>query len=106
MLEKFLSHPFINGMLLDYLVDLKCVKQNHEILSNMKTGITKHLKGQRKSDLVISREIVCILTSSSSNGNSKGVTRVLGVDKHNIRKALGRGVQLDTMKDVFRITRR
>jgi hypothetical protein len=35
MLEKLLLHPLLNGMFRDYLVDLKCVKQNHEILSNM-----------------------------------------------------------------------
>ncbi len=84
MLEKFLSHPLFNGMLLDYLVDLKCVKQNHEILSKMKVGITQHLKGQRKFDLVVTKKILCMLASSSSNGNNKCVARVLGVDKHNI----------------------
>jgi hypothetical protein len=40
MLEIFLSHPLLNGMLPNYIVDLKCVKQNHEILSNMKVGTT------------------------------------------------------------------
>jgi hypothetical protein len=88
-------------MLPNYLVDLKHVKQNHDILSNMKAGITKHLKGQRKFNLVVAREIVCMLASSSSNGSNKDVVRVLGVDKCNIRKALGKQVQLDTMKDVF-----
>jgi hypothetical protein len=49
---------------------------------------------------------MCMLASSSSNGSSRGFARILGADKHNIRKALGRRVQLDTMKDVFWITRR
>ncbi len=35
-------------MLQDYLMDLKHVKKNHEILSNMKVGIKNHLRGQRK----------------------------------------------------------
>jgi hypothetical protein len=45
-------------------------------------------------------------TSSSFNGSSRGVVRILCVDKHNIQKALGRQVQLDTMKDVFWNSRR
>jgi hypothetical protein len=93
-------------MLHDYLRDLKCVEWNHEIFSNMKVGITEHLTSPRKSNLVISKEIMYMLASNSSNGNSRGVARILGVDKRNIRKALGRQVQLDTMKDVFWITRR
>jgi hypothetical protein len=70
MLEKFVSHPLLNGMLLDYVVDLKHVKKNHEILSNMKAGITKHFRGQRRSNLVVARETVCI-ASSSSNGKTR-----------------------------------
>jgi hypothetical protein len=84
MLEQFLSHPLFNGMLPDYLVDLKCVKQNHEILSNMRVGTIEHLRGQRKFDLVVAKKIVCMLTSSSTNGSNMCVTRVLGVDKCNI----------------------
>jgi hypothetical protein len=33
-----------------------------------------------------------MLASSSSNGSSRGVARILGVDKLNIWKALGRRV--------------
>jgi hypothetical protein len=76
MLEKFLLHPLLNGMLLDYLVDLKCVKQNHEILSNMKARITKRLTCQRKFDLIVVKEIVCMLAFGSSNGSSRGVVRI------------------------------
>jgi hypothetical protein len=72
----------------------------------MKVGITEHLTSPRKSDLVVSKEIVCMLASGSSNGNNGRVVRILGANKHNIQKALGRRVQLDTMKDVFWITRR
>jgi hypothetical protein len=82
----------LNGMFRDYLVDLKCVKQNHEILSNMNAWITKHLTGPRKSNLVTIKEFVCMLEFSSSNGSNKGVVRILDVDKRNIWKALGRWV--------------
>jgi hypothetical protein len=33
MLEFYFSHPLLNGMVHDYLRDLKCVKRNHVILS-------------------------------------------------------------------------
>jgi hypothetical protein len=56
----------------------------------MKAGITKHLTSLRKFDLVVVKEIMCMLASGSSNGSNRSVARILGVDKCNIRKALGR----------------
>ncbi len=50
VLEKFISHPLLNSMFFDHLVDLQFVKGNHEVLSNMKARITEHLMGQKKSD--------------------------------------------------------
>jgi hypothetical protein len=70
-------------MLPYYLMDYKCVKQNHEKLSNMKVGITKHLRGQRKSNFVV-KKIRFMLASSLFNGSNMGIARVLGVDKCNI----------------------
>jgi len=55
MFEFFFLHPLLNGVLPNYLGDLKCVRQNHEILSNMKVEITTHLTGPRKSDLVVAK---------------------------------------------------
>jgi len=43
MLEKLFLHPLLNGMLPNYLMGFKYVKRNHEILSNMKARIRKHL---------------------------------------------------------------
>ncbi len=34
-----------------------------------------------KFDLVVVKKIVCMLASGSSNGSSRGVARILGVDK-------------------------
>jgi hypothetical protein len=50
----------------------------------MKARITKHLIGQKKFNLVVVKDIVCMLAFGSSNDNNKGVTKVLGVNKHNI----------------------
>jgi hypothetical protein len=45
-----------------------------------------------------------MLTSSSSISSNKGVVKVLGVDKRNIRKALERRIQMDTISNAFWIT--
>ncbi len=77
------------------------MKQNHEVLSSMKVGITKHLTRQQKSQIVVVKVIVCMLASSSIVSNKKGIAKILGVDKRNIRKALNRRVQLDIANNVF-----
>lgn len=77
------------------------MKCNHKVLSNMKARITKHLIGQKKFDLVVVKDIVCMLAFGSSNDKNKGVTKVLGVNKHNIQRGMGRQMQLETMKSAF-----
>jgi len=63
------------------------------ILTLSQVGLRQHLTSPRKFELIVAREIACMLTSSSSNGSNKGVARILDVDNHNIWKALGRWVQ-------------
>ncbi len=66
------------------------MKCNHKVLSNMMARITKHLIGQKKFDLVVVKDIVCMLAFGSSNVNNKGVAKVLNVNKHKIRRGMGR----------------
>jgi hypothetical protein len=54
----------------------------------MKFGITSHLVGPKKTQLVVAKNIVCMLAFGSSIDNYRNVIKVLGVDKRNIRKAL------------------
>jgi hypothetical protein len=49
------------------------VKHNHDVVSNMKSSIIEHLTSQRKAQLVVVKEIICMLTSSSSIASSLGV---------------------------------
>jgi hypothetical protein len=49
------------------------MKHNHDVISNMKSCIIEHLTGQRKSQLVVVMEIICMLASSSSIANNLGV---------------------------------
>ncbi len=46
--------------------------------------------GQKKFDLVIAKDIVCMLAYGSTNNNNKVVAKVLNVDKHNVRRDTGR----------------
>jgi hypothetical protein len=71
-------------MLPNCLLDLQHVRQNHEVVSNLKLGNTKHLGGHRKSELVAAKGIVCMLASRSSIASGRGVLKLLGVDKCNI----------------------
>ncbi len=105
-IEKLIAHPLISSMLLTYLVDLASMKQNHEVFSSMKVGITKHLTRKQKSQIVVAKVIVCMLASSSIVSNKKGIAKVLGVDKRNIRKALNRRMQLDITNNVFWVSQK
>jgi hypothetical protein len=88
ILEKCLSHFILQNVIHEYLTNVQSIKRNQEISNNMKFGITSHLVGPKYIQLVATRDIVCMFASSSSIGSSRGVDKVLGVDKRNIRKVL------------------
>jgi len=79
-------------MLLPYIVDLTLLKQNHEVFSSMKAGITDHLIEQQKSQIVVDKDIVYMLAFSLIVNSKRGIAKVLGVDKRNNKKALDRRV--------------
>jgi hypothetical protein len=58
--------------------------ENQEILNNMKFRITS----PKQTQLIVAKDIVCMVASSSSIGSNRGVAKVLGVGKKNIRKVL------------------
>jgi hypothetical protein len=80
----------MKGMVPDYFNDLQYVKHNQEVLSNMKSGITHYLTSAKQFQLVVAKEVVCMLAYNASIGSSRGVVKVLEVDKQNIRRALER----------------
>jgi hypothetical protein len=51
-------------MIPDYLKDLDLIKHNLEIMSNFKSGLTIHLLGFYKIELVVAKNIVCTLASN------------------------------------------
>ena len=105
-IEKFIAHPLIQGMIPDYLSDLPTVKLNYEVIGNIKSGMTSHCVGSRKTDVVVAKDIVCTFAASQSVVSCTGVARLLGVDRRNIKRALVRRLQLDAHEDAFWINRK
>jgi hypothetical protein len=103
--EKFRMHPLVKDMIHEYLKNLDLVKYNLEILGNFKYGLTTYLLGFRSTQLIIAKNVVCILATNESISSSRGV-KSLGVDRWNIKRAMGRWVQLDTIQDAFGINLR
>jgi hypothetical protein len=67
-----------------YLSDLKVFKEYHNIIENIKSAVGTHLYGQKPIQIVMAKDILCTLASSSSSSNCRGVASVLGGDKWNI----------------------
>jgi hypothetical protein len=75
-----LGHPILKGMLPLYLTNVSITKQNHEVVENLKEGLTSHLISQRQSKLMMAKNIVYTLASSQSLSNGQGIVKVLGVN--------------------------
>jgi hypothetical protein len=87
---KFLSHLIMREIVPPFLQDLGIVHQNHEVIRNMKAGISMHLAGSKKSHLVMAKDIICTLASSENITSSKSIVEVLKVDRRNIRKGVNK----------------
>jgi hypothetical protein len=83
-----------------YLHDIKRLKQNLQLIENFKFGLN-HVAGHKSSKLVLTKDIICILASFQSIGNSRKTTKVLGVNKRNIKKGVERCMLLETLENVF-----
>jgi hypothetical protein len=80
------------------------VKSNQAVVDNMTYGMATHLTGVHPSHSLMAKDIVCTLASSQSAGSSRGLAKVLGVDRRNIKKAIQRREMLDTANDSFWIS--
>jgi hypothetical protein len=98
---KFLGHSLVKDAIPPFLSDLRIVKQNQSFIDNMKFGIAAHLSGQKPSNIVMAKDILCTLASSATTSSCRGVAGVLRVKWQNIRKGIDRHVQLDGLKCAF-----
>jgi hypothetical protein len=92
-MEKFLCHLLVKGFLPPYLEDNALLKQNQGVLGNLKDGLTSHLVGPCQSKLVMAKDIMCRLattahTIESGINSGRGIARLLGVDKRNIKRGM------------------
>jgi hypothetical protein len=99
--QKFLGHTSMKDMILPWMIDLDTIKLQHSVLSSMKEGVRDHLLGVRESAIVMAKDILCTLASSSKVGSGREVARLLGVDRRNISKARSRRMVLDGSQDAF-----
>jgi hypothetical protein len=50
---------------------------------------------------MIAKDIVCTIVASENCDNSRGVARMLGIDRRNIKKGMEKRILLDNNKGVF-----
>lgn len=65
-----------------------------------------NLLGSHKIELTVAKDIIYTLTSNQSMSSSRGVVKTLGVDKQNIKRAMGRQVQLNIIQNALWINHR
>jgi hypothetical protein len=50
---------------------------------------------------MVAKDILCTLVASENCDNCRGVARVLGIDRRNIKKGMERCILLDNKKGAF-----
>jgi hypothetical protein len=83
------------------MTDLDTIKLQHSVLSSVRESVRDHVLGVRESAIVMAKDILCTLASSSKVGSGREVARLLGVDRRNISKARSRRMVLDGSQDAF-----
>jgi hypothetical protein len=74
-------------------------------MGNLKKRFITHLIGQCQSKLVMAKDIVCTLVSSSQPRKSgRSIAWIPNVDRCNMKKGMQRWLLLDTQKDAFWLT--
>jgi len=100
-IEKFLGQKSLVGMLPPFLVNSNKIKLRHSVLGNLKGDMIDHLIGVKQFKIVMAKDIVCTLTSSSNMGSNRGVANLIGVDRRNLRRGMERRLLLDTQQNAF-----
>jgi hypothetical protein len=101
VIQKYLAHPLVKGMVPKYLFDLNIVQQRYEILTNVQIGLIMHLIGSHSIKIVVAKDIICTLASSNNLRNNKAIVKVPRVDKRNIKRGAEICMLLDTMNETF-----
>jgi hypothetical protein len=101
VIQKYLAHPLVKGMVPKYLFDLSNVQQKHEVLTIVQTCLVMHMTSSCLTKIVVAKDIVCTLISSNNLHNNKAIVRVLGVDRRNIKRGWEKRVLLSIMNETL-----
>ncbi len=94
VVEKFLGNYVLKGYVMEYLRDLRKLKQKKTIVNNLKSGLSNHLNGQKITPIIMAKNIVYIIASSNKSYNSRQVAQILGVERMNIKKGIQRPMEM------------
>ena len=100
-IQKFLQHLSVENMIVPYLTNLKNVKLQHSVLSNVREGVKDHLVVVKNFKIVMAKDILCTFALGLDVGIGRGMACLLGVDRRNITKAWEKRTSLDSMQDAF-----
>jgi hypothetical protein len=101
VIQKYLVHVLVKGMVPKYLYDLNNVQQIHEVLTNVQIGLITHLTCSHPTKIMVVKEIVYTFISYDNLHSNKAIARVLRVDRQNIKRGVEKHVLLDTMIEAF-----
>jgi hypothetical protein len=79
----------MKGMIPPFLSNLETMKLQDSVMSNVRDGLKEHLVGVHQSQIVMAKDILCILATNSEVGSGRGLAGILGVDRRNIVWARG-----------------
>lgn len=64
VIQKYLVHLVVKGMVPKYLFDLNNIYQRHEVLTNVQTSLITHLTNSHLKKKMVVKDIVSTFTSS------------------------------------------
>ena len=72
-MEKFILHPLVRDFMPQYLLDLKTLKHQPEVIENIRSGIVDQCSGSWKSFVLEAKNIVIALASSQCISSAQGI---------------------------------
>lgn len=71
-----------------YLNNLAIIKQNHEVVQNLKDGMNTNLMAPHQFKVVMAKDNMCTFASSQIINTGKGIAKVFIIDRRNIENVV------------------
>ncbi len=84
-----------------YSSDLTIIKQSHEVVQNLKDGMNTHLVGSQPFKVIMAKDIICTFASSQFINSGKGISKLFGVNRGNIKRVEESMILFYNKKDAF-----